>query len=206
VSGLTTSLREQSTEFRKDTERQRLRMRATVRPVGFALRTLRLLVQWSIVGAVSTLLLGLAVPSLLGYHNLVVMSGSMEPAIHTGDLVIDKEISPLDARVGDVVTFRDPEDPSLLISHRVMKIEIRGNKVRFTTKGDNSNALQRWGVAANGKIGRVELHLWKLGYPLFWVATRWGRMLLVVVPALLLGIWEVVRIWRPKKGGSGAAS
>jgi hypothetical protein len=29
-------------------------------------------------------------------------------------------------------------------------------------------------------------------------ATPWGRMVLVVVPALLLGVAEIRRVWRPR--------
>jgi hypothetical protein len=44
-------------------------------------------------------------------------------------------------------------------------------------------------------VGRVILHLWKLGYLLFWVSRPWGRVLLLVIPVLLLGIFEIRRIW-----------
>ena len=40
------------------------------------------------------------------------MSGSMQPAIHTGDVVVDESIAPAEARVGDVVTFKDPTPPA----------------------------------------------------------------------------------------------
>jgi hypothetical protein len=37
------------------------------------------------------------------------------------------------------------------------------------------------------------------GYALAVVRGPWGKLLLVVVPALLLGGLELVRIWRPRR-------
>src|SRR5207247_2173944 len=131
--------------------------------------------------------------------NFIVLSGSMEPTIHVGDIVVDQSIPALDARVGDVVTFRDPADPSKLITHRIRTIRVSEGTVHITTKGDASNGVQHWNVPTDGRIGRVIVHLWKLGFLLFWVATRWGRIGLLVVPAGLLALYELKRIWRPKK-------
>ena len=53
---------------------------------------------------------------------LHVRSGSMSPAIETGDVVVTEPLSPLSARVGDIVTFRDPEGGGKLFSHRVQAV------------------------------------------------------------------------------------
>ena len=47
-----------------------------------------------------------------GSRRFAVLSGSMEPTIATGDVVVVDKIAPLEARVGDVVTFRSPENPA----------------------------------------------------------------------------------------------
>ena len=142
---------------------------------------------WTVIGMATALLVLLTLPLLFGFHNFTVMSGSMEPTIHTGDVVIDERISPLDARIGDIVTFRDPTDHSKLITHRVRRIEVRGDTVLFQTKGDATNSVQKWSVPTDGRVGRVILHLWKLGYFVFWVSRPWGRVLLVIIPVLWLG-------------------
>ena len=167
------------------------------RPVRGGLRFARSLAISFVLAIVTALLVGLTIPALFGFHNFTVMSGSMEPTIHTGDVVVDQQISPLDARIGDIVTFRDPQNHSKLITHRVRRIEVRGGVVSFATKGDASNTVQRWSVPATGHIGRVVLHLWKLGYLLWWVSQPWGRLLLVVIPVLALGVYEIKRIWAP---------
>jgi signal peptidase len=174
--------------------------------LGRVVRWVRVLVTWFVVSVFTTLLIGLSVPALFGYHSFVVMSGSMEPTIHVGDVVIDKHISPLDARMGDIITFQDPDDPSRLLTHRVRSVHVTGDTVAIITKGDASNGVQRWKIPADGRIGLVKTHLWRIGFLLFWAATRWGRMLLVVVPVLALGLFELRSIWRPRKRADEAAA
>src|SRR5205823_12595783 len=94
------------------------------------------------------------------------MSGSMEPVIHTGDIVVSKPVSPLDARPGDVVTFRDPDNSRRLITHRLRSLEVRGGTVYAVTKGDANNTVERWTVPIGARIGRVVLRLPRVGYGL----------------------------------------
>jgi signal peptidase len=137
------------------------------------------------------------VPALAGYHPLIVMSGSMEPKIRTGDLVLVRSIPPLEGRVGDVVTFRNPSHPSRLLTHRVRHIAPAGNAVRFTTKGDRNGTVEHWTVSRNRLISRVAVRLPAMGYVMFWLNTPLSRIGLIVVPALVLGSLELRKLWRP---------
>jgi signal peptidase len=162
------------------------------------------LVLWTALGVVAGLLLTLTAPRLLGKPVLVVLTGSMEPQLATGDVVIESRISPLDARVGDVVTFRNPERSERLITHRVRRVQAIDGEVSFTTKGDANNAVETWRIARHGGIGRVEYRLPKLGYAVAWISRPSARLLLVVIPALLLGLLELKRIWFPKESRATA--
>jgi signal peptidase len=168
------------------------------RPWRWARRGL-MVVCWSVLGFAFVLVLSVMLPNLFGMRDLTVLSGSMEPTIHTGDVVVEHEIHPLDAQIGDVVSFKDPEDPSILITHRVQDIQVHKGVVAFVTKGDANTGVEHWNVSADGMIGRVDYHVWRLGYLLFWIRGRMGRILLMVLPALLLGAYELLRIWRPEK-------
>ena len=158
-----------------------------------------MLACWAALGFAATIVLSVTVPTAFGLRDLTVLSGSMEPTIHTGDVVVERGISPLDVRLGDVVSFKDPEDPSILITHRVQGMAVHDGAVSFVTKGDANTGVERWRVSADGTIGKVEYHVWRLGYLLSWIRGRVGRILLVVVPALLLGVYELIRIWRPTR-------
>lgn len=158
---------------------------------------------WALGAFCVALLAVVALPGAVGMRSFTVMSGSMEPTIHVGDVVIDRKISPLDARPGDVVTFSDPSGRRRLITHRIRSMRVRGHTVQVTTKGDANDTVERWTVPANGRIGRVELRVWKLGYPLVYAHSRFGLMGLVALPALLLCLMELRRIWAsPERKGA----
>jgi signal peptidase I len=154
---------------------------------------------WLCAGAATVLVLTLFVPHALGGSSFTVMSGSMTPTLRVGDVVVDERISPADAKVGDVVTFRDPEGSHKLITHRVRRLRIsRDGTVSFVTKGDNSNAVQHWTVPASGSIGLVRLRIPMLGYAVWWTRQPLGRLVFVIIPALLLAFTEIRRVWQPR--------
>ncbi|MBI2238937.1 MAG: signal peptidase I [Actinobacteria bacterium] len=161
-------------------------------------RWAKLAVLWAALGLGAGMLLSITLPYLFGYRSLTVLSGSMEPTLHTGDVVVVEEISPLDVKIGDVVSFRDPADETRIITHRVRSMQVEEGTVRFVTKGDSNTGVEHWKVSADGTVGRVGYHVWRLGYALFWIRGRYGRLILVVIPALVLGAYELVRIWRPR--------
>jgi signal peptidase len=87
----------------------------------------------------------------LGVSVEVVTSGSMAPAINTGDLVIVADEPDDSYSVGDVVTYVFSED-GRLVTHRLVAKSTDGT---FTIKGD-ANAMQdRHAVTASQFIGKV---------------------------------------------------
>jgi signal peptidase len=153
----------------------------------------------AVAGIAVTALLAVAVSFALGYRTFAVLSGSMEPAIHGGDAVVDEPIPPRAVRVGDVVTFKDPGRGGKLVTHRVRSVRPRGPTVAMVTKGDANNAVERWTVPADGSIGRVRYRLTGAGRAIALVRGPYGRLLLIALPALLLGLYELNRIWRPRR-------
>jgi signal peptidase I len=168
-------------------------------------------VGWAIVVAGALLALLIAGPLVVGDHPHTDLSGSMEPAISPGDVVIDEQIAPWEAKVGDIVTFRDPQDASKLLTHRVVATRDMGSRIAFVTQGDANNTREHWRVPATGEIGRVVYTVPWVGHLAVFARSRTGWALLVGIPLLLILIEEVVRIWRPRphsgEGGStrGAA-
>ena len=154
-------------------------------------------VSWVTVGFGMGLVAAVALPAVVGGRSFVVMSGSMEPAIHTGDVVVTLPIQPTKARPGDVVTFRDPTDPDRLVTHRVRRIQPQGKMVAVDTKGDANNTGERWHVPASGRIGRVSYRAWQIGYVLHVAGSPPGRVLLIGCSAVALCALTLVRIWRP---------
>jgi signal peptidase len=125
----------------------------------------------------------------------------MEPAIGTGDVIVDDWIPPSEARVGDTVSFNDPSRGNVVLTHRVVRIVRRGDQVDFVTRGDANTGVERWSAPAEGRIGRVEYRVPHAGFLMVFTRTPGGRLLFLVIPALGWGVWEIVRIWRPAKEG-----
>jgi signal peptidase len=115
-----------------------------------ALRPLALFCVYLVVGSGAGVLLAAGAPMVLGMRSFTVLSGSMEPTIHTGDITVDEQISPLDARPGDVVTFRDPRGQSRLITHRLRSIHVEGGTARMVSKGDANDTTENWTVPTGG--------------------------------------------------------
>ena len=77
-------------------------------------------------------------------------------------------------------------------------MEVQQNEVEFITKGDANTSVEQWRITPDGQIGRVVFRVPKVGYVLFYLRGSLGRLLLIVLPALLLGAYELWRIWRPE--------
>lgn len=160
------------------------------------LRWIATVLSWTGATLAVAFLGGLLVAAAAGYRGYTVMSGSMEPVIATGDLVINQPIGPFDARVGDVVTFLDPGGSGRLITHRVQSIDVTPQLVDVVTKGDANTAVERWSISRHGRLGRVVLDVPRVGYAMAVLRSRVGQMALVVVPALLLMTLALLKIWR----------
>jgi signal peptidase I len=154
---------------------------------------------WALTGLAVGIALAAAGPYALGHRSFTVMSGSMEPAIHTGDVVVARSIAPLEAGVGDVITFQDPNDDQRLVTHRLRKARARGGTAQMVTKGDANNTPEKWGVPVDGTIGQVRYRIPYLGYALAALPGRGTGFLLILIPALLIAIYELVRLWRPDR-------
>jgi signal peptidase I len=153
----------------------------------------------ALCGGALALVLALAVPVTFGARPLVVLTGSMEPALDTGDVVITKAIPPGEARVGDIVTFRDPHRGGRLVTHRVRDVSARGSRIGFVTRGDANNASDRWEVGARDEVSRSVVRIPELGHVLSLLHRPAGVVALVFVPLLALLVLELLGIWRPRR-------
>jgi signal peptidase len=161
------------------------------------------LLAWVAVAFAGVLLLTVGGSLLVGERAVVVLSGSMEPAFSSGDVLIERSVEPSEVKIGQIVTFREPETDRS-ITHRVRRIERRGSKLVFTTKGDADNSIQRWAIAANGELGQPLRTIPAIGRAVMLARTPLGLLGIVIVPLLALAGWEILRIWRPRADGGGA--
>ncbi|MEN6389759.1 MAG: signal peptidase I [Syntrophomonas sp.] len=89
--------------------------------------------SWLLTGLASILIIWFAM-GVFTYAPRVILSGSMEPQIKIGDVVVIHKIEGKDAQVGDVILF--PYQKDMKVTHRIIAVsEQQGTKL-FTTKGD----------------------------------------------------------------------
>ncbi|HEU5318483.1 MAG TPA: signal peptidase I [Chloroflexota bacterium] len=155
-----------------------------------------------VCGLAIAVVLGLTIgPRFFAYETFIVRSGSMEPSIHTGALVIVQPVQPADVRVGDVITFRRPEDPDNTITHRVVEVRAGAPAAGlpavpvFRTKGDANNVADPWDVQLQGIAWRVTFSVPFAGYVFAFTQQPAGRALFLIVPGAGLGLLWLHRTW-----------
>lgn len=100
------------------------------------------------------------VPSVFGFSVLQVSTGSMEPEIETGSVIVVKKTDVKKLKVGDVISFysTDKNIDGKVNTHRIDKIDYSIGANRdpiFTTKGDANAFVDREKVYSETVIGKV---------------------------------------------------
>jgi len=143
--------------------------------------------------ALAVLLAASMLPVPGNYRVLTVLSGSMEPAIHTGSVVA---VAPAaDYKIGEVITFGAISKTETPVTHRIKDIKIVDGQPVYITKGDANNATDSKEVPRSEVKGKVLFSIPYLGYALNFVKQPLGFALVIIIPAVLI-IWEEAKkIW-----------
>ena len=98
---------------------------------------LSLFLVWSIISIQMTKNRG-EIPNVLGFQLFAVESGSMEPTLKIGAVIVSRKAKDPEnnLKVNDIVTFRTLSNA--IVTHRIIEVVINddGDKV-YRTKGDN---------------------------------------------------------------------
>ena len=163
------------------------------------------MVSTVLVALVVVLALLLAGARLVGLQVFTVLSGSMEPAYHTGSLIYVKKIDTTDIHPGTVITFMLDEDT--VATHRVVQVvpdEEDPSVIRFRTKGDANNAEDGSLVHYKNVIGTPVFTIPGLGYVANYIQHPPGTYVAISAAAVLLLLVFLPDILAPeKKGKSG---
>jgi signal peptidase len=139
----------------------------------------------------------MVLPPLFHLQRYVITGGSMEPTIHKGAIVFDSVVPVASLRVGDVVTFTPPDHTSQ-VTHRIVAAR-KGDagQLLFRTRGDANRYGDPWQVTFPGTVqARYWFSIPYLGYLLGILSFRSVRMLVLALPAFLIGISFLVSVWR----------
>jgi signal peptidase len=150
-----------------------------------------------VCGCALILLAALAVATVSGYRPLIEHSGSMRPAIQTGDLLLTHARPAASIRVGEIVSFDDPALNGRLVTHRVVAVHSSAQRIDFLTRGDANPASESWSVARHDSVGTLDARIPGVGRAVAWVTDRWVRTVVLTLVALVLSTALLRRIWRP---------
>ncbi|MBU1931768.1 signal peptidase I [Patescibacteria group bacterium] len=165
------------------------------------LKTLVNIIYWLAITVLLVIAAGTAFSVLKtpgGYRALVVQSGSMEPTVKTGSVVV---VGPQDTyQKDDIITFfANPNEvnlknPKSTVTHRIIETEDKDGQVVFKTKGNANEDPDREAVSAKQVLGRVKFSIPYLGYGVAFAKTQTGFIALIVIPGTLIIYSELMNI------------
>jgi signal peptidase len=166
------------------------------RVIGVLARSVSLILPLAAVAAAALML----VPGLLGYQRYVITSGSMTGTIDRGSLIYDKVVPAASLKVGDIITYTPPPSSGVFepVTHRIVWAgRDRFGHPSFRTKGDFNKVADPWRfVLERPTQARVAFHIPYAGFALGALTDRHIRMLLIGLPALLIALAVLARLWR----------
>jgi signal peptidase len=156
------------------------------------------------IAVVAVVLALVVVPRVTGGGSLTVLTGSMEPTLRPGDVVVTRGVTGAqvcaEVSVGTIVTFLAAPDDPALITHRVVGKTIGtfddGTSCRLITQGD-ANSARDEPVSPEQVRGVFLYALPGLGWARQWVGDNL-HLVAVIAVALVVGhsLWSGSR--RPR--------
>ena len=129
---------------------------------------------------------------------LAVASGSMEPILYKGDLILVVGIQNAclinaTPEYGDIIVFRKPAYSDDLIVHRAIKKDEVGGFCIFTTKGDANPAPDGWRIRETEIIGKYTgTKIPFLGYIVLFFEPIQVKIAFILLWVILLIILELI--------------
>ena len=130
------------------------------------------------------------IPSVFGFSPLTVLTGSMEPEIYPGDMVVIHRES--DYAVGDTVTYVVSGGTSS-VTHKIVREYVQDGVTYYITKGTNNNTEDAMPVAKSQVAGKVVLVIPGLGTFLEWLKTPSGIFLILLFACIVVAAVYVVK-------------
>lgn len=121
---------------------------------------------WIVVSVVSVIIIWFAV-GLFPIYPSVIITGSMEPVIIPGDVVLVEKVDSDTIQAGDIIMFDNGE--GIFITHRVTGIIEDDNGRQFITKGDNNSSKDSEPSNESQFRGKIISIVPKIGLPTLFI-------------------------------------
>jgi signal peptidase len=151
-------------------------------------------ISYGLLVAIVGLVLLLLFSPIVGIRFDTVLSGSMSPALDTGDMVVVTNVAPSELKVGDIIVFYSPIT-SGLVCHRIIDVE-QGSELLFQTKGDNNEDPDPFLISSANVVGKVQADIPSMGYVVQYLRGPFGLLLIL---SLVLAVIFIPDKEEPKK-------
>jgi signal peptidase len=131
-------------------------------------------------------------PVVGGIEMKIVKSGSMEPTMPVGSLIMIRSANTY--RVGDIITFGEDTPTKIPTSHRIISMREEGEKTLYTTKGDANEEADPRELPRGEVLGKVYVIVPYAGYVLDFARQPLGFALLIALPATMIIVDEAFTI------------
>lgn len=133
-------------------------------------------------------------PEIFGYKNFIIVSGSMEPTIMTGDAIFVKKVPENELKENDIISFHDG---NIITTHRIVEITEKNGIKEYTTKGDNNNTEDKNKVTYDEIEGKYQFKITGFGIIMEILQSKITLIILIVI--IIINSWYTSRINNRKK-------
>ena len=134
------------------------------------------------------------VPNIGGIFPLIVLTDSMYPEIHSGDLIICHQEDAKDIEKGEIISFFDPAgNGTSIVTHRVIEVVEENGNISYITKGDFNNTEDSLPVTSDKVVGVYSMRIPVVGNVALFMQSTTGLVVCVVMPIVLLVAYDMIR-------------
>ena len=129
-----------------------------------------------------------------GYKLAVIQSGSMQPALDKGSLILLKKQK--NYKKGDIITYRYKIEESSTTTHRIIeeKEATISGLIRYVTQGDANPTADDLETIKPLILGKVIFNVNHLGNLILFSKTIEGLAILVIIPATIIVYSELLHL------------
>lgn len=133
------------------------------------------------------------IPSVFGISPVIVLSGSMSPEFEAGDLIFIQKTDPFTLGPGDVICYIGGDEESA-VTHRIIEVQQQNGQPAYITQGDANNTADGVPVTPDEVQGKYTgVYFSGLGNVAIFMQSTTGMILFIVLPLVLLVLWDVGR-------------
>ena len=128
-----------------------------------------------------------------------IVSPSMVPAINVYDVVVVKKTDVYNLKEKDIITFYSTNSffGNTPITHRIIEVnKDESGKVSYRVKGDANNVPDTEKVLPEKIIGKVAFRIKGLGKIQYFITSKKGYLLAIILPSSLIVIYDIYKIIR----------